>query len=114
MILSNVGSVGASWERLLAQRLEQRRVAGREPPLGQRLEVQPGYSGESLVHLHLHRAPISATQLTATRRTDLLRTDIQATPSPAMAIRATRETPLTPLLQAMDSQATKDSPPTPP
>jgi hypothetical protein len=69
---------------------------------------------ESLVHLHLHRAPISATQPTATRRTDLLRTDIRATPSPAMAIRATRETPLTPLLRAMDTQATQDSPPTPP
>src|SRR5207237_5190698 len=31
-----------------------------------------------------------------------------------MAIRATRETPLTPLLRAMDTQATQDSPPTPP
>ena len=60
------------------------------------------------------RAPISATQPTATGRTDLLRTDIRATPSPAMAIRATRKTPLTPLLRAMDTQATQDSPPTPP
>jgi hypothetical protein len=37
-------------------------VAGREPPSEQRSERQPGYLGESLVHLHLHRAPISATQ----------------------------------------------------
>src|SRR5437660_7957749 len=114
MIPSSAALVGAYWVRLLVLRLEQRRVAGREPRSERRSEGQPGYSGESLVHLHLHRAPISATQPTATRRTDLLRTDIRATPSPAMAIRATRETPLTPLLRAMDTQATRDSPPTPP
>src|SRR5580704_7762880 len=114
MIPSSAALVGASWERLRVLPLEQRQVAGREPPSVRLSAGQRGYSGESLVHLHLHPAPISATQLTATRRTDLLRTDIQATPSPAMAIRATRETPLTPLLQAMDTQATQDSPPTPP
>ena len=69
---------------------------------------------ESRVHLHLHRAPISATQPTATRRTDLLRTDIRATRSPAMVTLATRDTPLTRLLRAMDTRATQDSPPTPP
>ena len=92
--------------------------------------------GESLLHLHPHRAPIMATQPTDIPLTDILAThnlamdiraprdtsptpviramDIRATPSPAMAIRATRETPLTPLLRAMDTQATQDSPPTPP
>src|ERR1700720_50004 len=110
MIRSSAALVGAYWVRLLVLRLEQRRVVGREPRSERRSEGQPGYSGESLVHLHLHRAPISATQPTATRRTDLLRTNIRATPSPAMAIRATRETPLTPVLRAMDTQATQDSP----
>jgi hypothetical protein len=114
MILFNAALVVAYWERLLVRPLERRRVAGRERPSEQRSEGQPGYSGESLVHLHLHRAPISATQPTATRRTDLLRTDIRATPSPAMAIRATRETPLTPVLRAMDTKATRDSQLTPP
>jgi hypothetical protein len=66
MIPFSAALAGAFWERLLVQRLEQRRVAGREPPLEQRSEGQPGYLGESLVHLHLHRAPISATQPTAT------------------------------------------------
>jgi hypothetical protein len=47
MIPFNAALVGASWERLLAQRLEQRRVAGREPPSEQRLEVQPGFLEES-------------------------------------------------------------------
>src|ERR1700720_1026718 len=111
MIRSSAALVGAYWVRLLVLRLEQRRVVGREPRSERRSEGQPGYSGESLVHLHLHRAPISATQPTAPRRTDLLRTDIRATPSPAMAIRATRETPLTPLLRPTDIRATQDSPP---
>ena len=109
MILFNAASVGEYWERLLVLPLEQRRVAGREPPSEQRSEGQPGYSGESLVHLHLHRAPISATQ-----PTDLVLTDIRATHNLAIDIRATRDTPLTPLLRAMDTQATQDSPPTPP
>src|SRR5690242_8952210 len=113
MIPSSAALVGAYWERLLVLPLEQRRVAGREPRSEQRSEGQPGYLGASRVHLHHHRAPISATQPTATRRTDLLRTDIRATPSPAMAIRATRETPLTPVLRAMDTQVIRDSPVTP-
>jgi hypothetical protein len=86
---------------------------------------------ESRVHLHRHRALITATQPTdipATRSramgtqaprdtspTPVLRAmDIRATRSPAMDIRATRETPLTPLLRAMDTQAIQDSPVTPP
>ena len=125
MILFNAALVVAYWERLLVPRLEQRRVAGPEPPSEQRSEGQPGYSGESLVHLHLHRVPISATQ-----PTDLLLTDIRATRSRAMDILATRDTPLTPVLRAMDTQvirvgpvppvlramdiqATRDPPPTP-
>jgi hypothetical protein len=136
MIPFNAALVGAYWERLLVLRLEQRRVVGREPRSEQRSEGQPGYSGESLVHLHLHRAPISANQPTDIPATDIQATrsratdtqaprdtsptpvlramDIRATRSPAMDIRATRETPLTPVLRAMDTQATQDSPPTPP
>jgi hypothetical protein len=41
MILFNAALVGAYWERLLVRPLEQRRVAGREPPSAQRLEGQP-------------------------------------------------------------------------
>ena len=90
-------------------RLEQRQVAGREPRSEQRSAGQPGYLGESLLHLHPHRAPITATQ-----PTDLLVTDIRATRSRAMDTQATRDIPLTPVLRAMDTQATQDSPPTPP
>ena len=106
MILFNAALVGAYWERLLVLPLEQRRVAGREPRSEQRSEGQPGYLGESLLHLHPHRAPITATQ-----PTDIL--DIRATRSRAMGIRATRDTLLTPVLRAMDTQATRDSPLTP-
>jgi hypothetical protein len=42
MILFNAALVGAFWERLLVLPLEQRRVAGREPPSEQRSEGQPG------------------------------------------------------------------------
>jgi hypothetical protein len=52
MIPFNAALVGAYWERLRVLRSEQLRVAGREPPSEQRSEGQPGYSEESLVHLH--------------------------------------------------------------
>ena len=52
MIPSNAALAGEYWERLLVLRLEQRRVAGREPPLAQPSEGQPGYSGELRVPLH--------------------------------------------------------------
>src|SRR6516162_2661225 len=79
MILFNSVSAGAYWERLLALPLGERRVAGREPPSELRSEGQPGYSGGSLLHLHLHRAPITATQ-----PTDIPLTDIRATHSGAL------------------------------
>jgi hypothetical protein len=41
MIPSNAALVGAYWERLLVLPLEQRRVAGREPPSEQQSEEQP-------------------------------------------------------------------------
>ena len=88
--------------------MEQRRVAGREPPSEQRSAGQPGFLGESQVHLHLHRAPISATQ-----PTDLLLTGIRDTRSRAMDILATRDTPLTPALRAMDTRAARSTLPTP-
>jgi len=106
MILFNAASAGAYWERLPALPLEERRLAGQEPPLEQRSEGQPGYLAESLLHLHPHRAPITATQ-------PILLTDIRAMRSRATDIRATRDTLLTPVLRVMDTQATRDSPLTP-
>jgi hypothetical protein len=103
MILSNAASAGAFGERLLVLRLEQRRVAGREPPSEPRSAGRPGYSGESLVHLHRHRAPISATQ-----PTDLRLTDIRA-----MATQATRDSPLTPTPRPMDTRADRHTLPIP-
>src|SRR5580704_3930808 len=109
MIPSSAALVGASWERLLVRRLEQRRVAGRERPLEQRLEGQPGFLEESRVHLRRHRALITATQ-----PTDIPATDIPATRSRAMGIGGTRDTPLILVLRGMDTPAIRDSPPTPP
>jgi hypothetical protein len=103
MIPSNAALVEEYWERLPALPLEERRLAGREPPLEQRSEGQPGYLGESLLHLHPHRAPITATQ-----PTDILLTDIRAMVAPDI-----RDTPLIPVPQAMDTQAAQDIPPTP-
>ena len=105
MIPFNVALVGAYWERLLVLPLEQRRVAGREPPSEQRLEVQPGFLEESQVHHLRHPAPIMATQ-----PTDLLLTDIPAMRSRAMGIQAIRDTPPTPVLRAMDTQVIRVSP----
>jgi hypothetical protein len=132
MIPSNAALAGEYWERLLVLPLEQRRAAGREPPSEQRSAGQPGFLGESLVHLHPHRAPISATQPMDPLLTGIRATVIQATHSRAMEIRVTRDTPLIPVVRAMDTriirvsqltpvlraidtqatQATQDSPPT--
>jgi hypothetical protein len=114
MIPSSAALVGAYWVRLRVLRLEQRRVAGREPPSEQRSEGQPGYLGESLVHLRRHRALITATQTTDLLFTGIPLTDIQATRSRAMDILATQDTPLTPVLRAMDTQVTRVSPVSPP
>jgi len=76
--------------------------------LGAAIGGATGIFGESLLHLHPHRAPISATQ-----PTDLLVTGIRATRSRAMDIRATRDTPLTPVLRATHTQATRVAPLTP-
>src|SRR5689334_17236250 len=99
MILSNAALAGACGERLRGLRLEQRRVAGRERPLERRSEGRLVQSREWLVHLHPHRAPI-----TATRPTDLLLTGIRLTHSRAMATQATPDIPLIPVLRAMDTQ----------
>jgi hypothetical protein len=109
MIPSSVAWVEAYWGRLLVPPLEQRRVAGREPPSEQPSEGQPGYLGESQVHHLRHPAPISATL-----PTDLPFTVIPATRSRAMGTQATPDIPLTPVLRAMDTQATRDSQLTPP
>jgi hypothetical protein len=103
MILFNAASAGAYWERLLALPLEERRLAGQEPPLEQRSEGQPGYLGESLLRLHPHRAPITATQ-----PTDILLTDIRATHSRAMDTPPTRAMGI----QVMDTPAAMHIAPT--
>jgi hypothetical protein len=103
MILFNAASAGAYWERLLALPLEERRLAGQEPPLEQRSEGQPGYLGGSLLRLHPRRAPITATQ-----PTDILLTDIRATYSRAMDTPPTRAMGI----QVMDTPATKHIVPT--
>ena len=79
MIPSNAALVEEYWEPLLVLQSEQRQVAGREPLSEQRSAGRPGYSGESQLHLHRHRAPISATQ-----PLDIPLTDIRATHSRAM------------------------------
>jgi hypothetical protein len=88
--------------------LEPRRVAGREPPSEQRSVGQPAFSEESLLHLHPHRAPITATQ-----PTDIPLTDFRATRSRAMDTQAIRDTRPTSVLRVMDTQATRGSPLTP-
>jgi len=97
MILFNAASAGAYWERLLALPLGERRVAGREPPSELRSEGQPGYSGGSLLHLHLHRAPITVTQPTG-----IPLTDIRAIHSRALGTPPTRAM----VIRVMDTLAT--------
>jgi hypothetical protein len=90
------------WEPLLVLPLEQRRVAGLEPPSERRSVEQPGYLVVSLLHLRRHRAPITVTRLMGmpTQATDLLLigillTDIRAThqwPTDTQAIRLVRLT----------------------
>ena len=87
----------------------QQRVAGREPPSERRSEGQPEYLGDSLLHLHPHRALISATQPMV-----ILLTDIPAMRSRVTDFRAIWATLLTPGLRVMDTQATRDSQLTPP
>src|SRR6266446_10548871 len=108
MILFNAALVEAYWERPRARLLGRQPGEGWEPLSEQRSAGQPGYLGESPLHLHPHRAPITATQ-----PTDIPLTGIRATGSRAMDIRATRDTPLTPVPQVMDTQATWDTPLTP-
>ena len=73
---------------------------------------QPEYLGESLLHLHRHRAPITATRPTgmATQATDILPisillTDIRATHHRATDTQAIRLVPVTSLPRPMDTTA---------
>ena len=120
MIPSNGVLVGEYWEPLLVLLSEQRQVAGREPRSEQRSVEQPGYLGESQLHLLRHRAPITATRPTgmATQATDIpligiLLTDIRATHHRTTDTQDIRDTPLILVPQAMDTQATRDTPTTP-
>ena len=119
MIPFNAALAGEYWEPLLVLPSEQQRVAGREPRSEQRSVEQPGYLGESLLRLHCHRAPITATRHTgtATQATDIPPIDIplmdiRVTDSRATDTQAIRDTPLIPVPQAMDTQAAQDIPPT--
>src|SRR5215469_6275165 len=123
-------------ERLLVLPLEQRRVAGREPPSERRSEGQPGYSGASRRHLRRHRAPITATRpmdiflATGIQVTVIPPIDIHPLRSPAMDIqaipvlplirvhqptgtRAMQDTPITQVRRAMNITATRGTPPIP-
>ena len=123
-------------ERLPVLRLERQRVAGQEPPWERRSEGQPEFLEVSRALLHLHRAPITATQpmdiflapgirVTVippidTHPTRRPATDIQVipvlpvTPVPRpMDTRETRDTPVIPLRRAMDTKAAKETPLTP-
>jgi len=136
MIPSSVALPVAFGERPLVRPLGQRQVAGQEPLSARRSEGQPGYLGASRAHLHLHRAPITATQpmdiflATGIRVTVIPRIDIRltrprgmdtqvipalpVTPVPRpMDTRETRDTPLILLRRPMDTRAAKDTPLTP-
>jgi len=117
MIPFNAALAGEYWEPLLVLPSEQQRVAGREPRSEQRSVEQPGYLGESQLHLLRHRAPITATRPTgmATQATDIppigtLLTDIRATHHRTTDTQDIRDTPLIPVPQAMDTQATRGTP----
>jgi hypothetical protein len=107
MIPSNAALVEEYWEPLLVLLSEQRRVAGREPLSEQRSAGRPGFSGESQLHLHRHRAPITATRPTGTATLPM---DIPPTGSRAMVTPDIRDTPLIPVPQALDTQAAQDTP----
>jgi hypothetical protein len=90
-------------------------VVGQEQRSERRWEGRPGYSEEWQAHLHRHRAPITATQPMDIPHTDILATLSRASgTAAAMVTLATRDTPLTRLLRAMDTQPTQDSQLTPP
>jgi len=80
--------------------------------LEQQSVEQPGYSGDSLLRLRRHRAPITVIPSTATQRTAIPLTDtqpmgIRPTHSRAIAIQATRAP------RPMDTPAALDTRPTP-
>jgi len=112
MILFNAALAGVYWERPLVLPLAQRRVVGREPPSEQRLVEQPGYSAASLLHLHRHRAPITATRPTVTdiRLTVIQPTGIEPTHSRALDILDTPVLPHTLVPGLMDTRETRDTP----
>jgi hypothetical protein len=108
------GLGGGYWAPLLVRRLEQRRVAGREPPSEQRSEGRPALLEELRVHLHRHQAPTTATRPTELLLTDILLIvtqpmDTQATHSRAMDIQAIRGLPATPVPRPMDIRAALDN-----
>ena len=109
MILFNAALPVVFGEQLPVRPSEQRQVVGREPPSEQRSEGQPGYLGESQVHHLRHPAPISAIL-----PTDIPATDIPATRSRAMGTQVTQDTPLTPVVRAMDTLVIRVSPVSPP
>src|SRR5690348_16585328 len=104
MILFNAALAGATWERLLVPLSEQRQVAGQEPPSARRLAGQPVFSEELRVHLHPHRARITATQPMV-----IPLTDISATRSRAMGTQVIRGFPPMPVLRDMHTPVFRDN-----
>jgi len=120
MIPFNAAWVEEYWERLLGLRLGRRQVAGLEPRSERRSVEQPEYSGESLLHLHRHRAPIMTTrpmgmptQATDIPPIDIPLMDIRVTDSRATDTQAIRDTPLIPVPQVINIRATQGIPPIP-
>jgi len=102
----------AHWERLRERLLVQPPREVRERLLEQQSVEQPGYSGDSLLRLRRHRAPITVIPSTATQRTAIPLTDtqpmgIRPTHSRAIAIQVTRAP------RPMDTPAALDTRPTP-
>src|SRR5262249_49053346 len=122
MIPFNGVLVEECWGPLPVLPSGQRQVAGREPLSERRSVEQPGYLGESLLHLRHHPAPITATRHmgTVTQTTDIppigivltgiLAMDTQPTHSRAMDIQAIRVVPVTSLPRPMDTTVTRGTP----
>ena len=93
----------------------QRQGADQEPPSARLSEGRPGYLVGSLLHLHRHPAPTTATpptdirvtaiRVTVTRLIDLQPTVIRPTHNRAMGTQVIRVLPVTSVPRLMDTRA---------
>ncbi len=117
MIPSSVALPVVFGERPLALRSERRQVVGRGPHSEPRSEEQPGYSAESLVRLHHHRALTMAIQPMGTLLTAILvtviirRKDIRPTHHRGIKIQVIPVLPVTPFPRPTDTKVRPDTPP---